>query len=237
MFRKLLTLVIVLAFVLTPLTVRASTDGQGITVKREVADKPSELDKDWPIVREEKIETIDPVTKEVQTHTLVVREIQYAQPVPCETTSAENSAPAVTCTINGERSFGDTSTVGSITSRIVHYTDKVCQGGNCVWNKPKRIEVWWTRTDSRWFASNAYIIWGCYACTICEGGSWDSAWTESPSWTPAWLNNTTSYTYIYTSSSFPGLYPYDGTGDRASIDSDAYYNWTYQGHMLANPGF
>lgn len=206
-------------------------------IKLEVADKGSNEDLNWPIIREERSVKTDKATNEVVVETLVVRMSPPGAKGPlCDEPLPESiMAAASSCVKTGVASFYRTMTVGKITIRVKHFTDAVCNGANCIWNRPTRMEVSWTRTDNRWFTTNAYVGWGCYACSVCTGGSWSSVWTSS-TWTPAWNGNNSSI-YIFTSSSYPAMYPFDGTGDRASGDSDAYENWSYRGHLQADPGF
>lgn len=203
-----------------------------------VTDKMSDIDADWTIISETWLTHEDPVTHQVVTNHHVIRESPpFAQPIPCPNPSA--LVPAITteaCEIVRQRTFEDNSSAGNITVVIKHITDKVCDGVNCVWYKPYKIEVQWARPDNRWFAVNAEVNWGCYGCSVCTGGTWEGMRTNGP-WMPEWQNDTLSYNYIFVDLAMPALLPFDGLTDRASIDADAYHNWTYQGHMAANAGF
>lgn len=135
-----------------------------------------------------------------------------------------------------ERSFTADMALNNVMMSVKHFTNFVCDDVNCVWNKPHRMEVQWTRPDNQWSVVNALIVWGCYGCTVCTGGTWDNVRTIGP-WIPGWQNATTSHNYVFVELGMPALLPFEGNTDRASAEADVYRNGHHQGHMFANPGF
>lgn len=212
-----------------------------LEVVQEVTLVPSDMDKDWPIVRIERTEEFDSVTETKYVSILIVRQSSMGSATSNKDSACMETTSLANCVKVDVASFYQTGTrsssTGWITSHVKHYADVICNGSDCVYKKPTKLETWWTRSGSNWRVTGAYAGWGCVGCVKCGGGAWQTVWIESPSYTPGWVNNTTSYTYTYTSTSYPGLYPYDSTTDRASMDSDAYEGWTFRGHMSVNPGF
>jgi hypothetical protein len=212
-----------------------------LEVVRFVTTAPTEVPADWPIVRTERTEQFDVETGTEYVEVLIVRHSPMSSSALADDANCVEAMPSANCVKTGGASFylyGTRSSAnGWITSHVNHWTDVICNGTDCVYRKPTKIEAWWTRSGTNWHASDAFAGWGCYGCLRCDGGTWQNVWIESPAYTPSWQNSTTSYTYVYTSDSYPGLYPYDGSTDRASMDSDAYEGWIFRGHMSVNPGF
>lgn len=217
------------------LSLEKKQENESPKVNVEIVDKPSDKDKDWPIIKTERNSWVDKDSDQTVTHILVVRE----SPADYQFEESEEVCEdylLTSCVKQGERTFTDSTTVGSITSHIKHWTDKICNGIDCNYNKPTKLEVWWIRSDTSWHASDAQVAWGCHGCVKCVGGDYEVVWYGDV-FTPSWQSSTTSYTTRYTSSSYPALLPWDSTTDRASVDSDAYKGWQYWGHMFANAGF
>lgn len=206
-----------------------------------VTTAPSDRDKDWPIVRTERAEKFDDVTGTNYLEVLIVRQSPMSSTTSVGDETCVEIIPLANCVKTATASFyltGTRSSAGGwITSHAKHWTDVICNGSDCVYKRPTKLEVWWTRSGTSWHASAAYAGWGCYGCSQCGGDSWQSVWIESPAYTPAWQNNTNSFVYVYTSTSYPGLFSWDSITDRASIDSDAYEGSINRGHMSVNPGF
>lgn len=205
----------------------------GITV--EVTDKMTEIDAEWPIIREERSTYVDAVTQAVVTNIRIIRESPpFAQPVPCPKPAV--AALTTACVEVNIRSSEEFSPASPIVLHVKHFVKKVCDDVNCVWRKPHQLHVQWLRTDARWFAANAHVEWGCHGCAVCGGSSWQEVWVSEP-WFPTWIDDTTSSLYVFTDTLTPGLLPYDGTAGRASANSEAYHNWDYQGQLVAEAGF
>ena len=246
--RKTFTLgavVIVLLLTITMASVAVATDG-GLQVSnpkivREVTTTLSEIDKDWPIVRIERTEEFDNETDTRYVTVLIVRQSPANFVSLNDDVACVDSTTLANCVKTNVKSYYETgqrsSATGWITSHVKHLTDIICYGIDCFYRKPTMLETWWTRSGPNWRATSAYAGWGCYGCAICGGGSWQYVWIQNPNFTPSWQNNTKSYIYVYNSTSYPGLFPWDFSTSRASMDSDAYEGWTFRGHMSVNPGF
>lgn len=235
-------LFVLLAFTLIwgDIAVVSATNGEPIEPVKQISTSPSNDDATWPIVRTERIEDFDNETGTRYVSVLVVRQSQANPSSDAETACLETSYLA-SCVKVDAASFTLTGTIsnggGWIRSHVKSYSDVMCNGSDCVYRKPTKIEAWWTRSGSTWTASGAFAGWGCYGCAVCGGGTWQTVWIESPAFTPAWQNSTQSYYYTYTSTSYPGLYPWDSIADRASMDSKAYQSGTFRGNLSVNPGF
>lgn len=203
--------------------------------------EPSNEDKDWPIVHVERSEYIDQETGVTYESVSIVR----LETIPTRNTENQSlcqNMSTMACTKSGGSTIYSYSFIiyngSSITSHLKSWFDYICtNNSNCIYRKPTKMEAWWTRTNTNWSAKNAFAGWGCYACSICEGGTWQSVWLENPKYIPAWQNSTMSFVYVYTSTSYPGLYPANGNEDRASMNSEAYYGTTQKGNFNLNPGF
>ncbi len=211
-----------------------------VQVTVNLISEPNSLGDDWPIVRSERTEYTDPKTGLRIVSRLVVRQsppgyLGSASNCPDPAKTPGLASPLLACGQNGDKIVEADSTLGGLTIHVKSFAHRYCDNGICQWYQPYELDVWWTRTSTSWSAQNALVYWGCYACTICGGGGYECVWSGS-SFTPNWQTSTRTVTYQHLSSNFPAMYPFDGTGDRASGENDAWQNFTYMGHMSVNSG-
>jgi hypothetical protein len=208
-------------------------DTQKQDVKVEVVMSVSDIDKDWPITKIEEVEWVDETSGDIRTTTLIFREsppsFEFISPEAC------GEIGFMACTQNGMTTVEAYTPLGSVRAYSKHTMYIYCNGGDCNYRKPHQLEVWWTRTNSNWRVQNAVVNWGCTDCLVCPSGSTNYIYTNGP-FTPTWFGNTTSVT-VYSQGNFSIQFPWDGTTDRASSDSDVYDGWLYKGHVHVNPGF
>jgi hypothetical protein len=227
-------MLIILLFPVKAFANEAFEEKVPIDVVLTVTDRPSDEDKDWPVVQTESYKTVNKDGLEV-TYTLVVRqkpEIGLTQ--ACSPLSdIEASLSGASCTQQSAQSFTRTVALGGVTSHVKHFATPYCSGTGCltIYYKPYRVEAWWTRTATSRTVSNAKHGWGCDACLECPNNNTINQVYNDPSFTPGWQNSTTTYTYNYTSTQFKIMKFLATSFPRSIVTSDVYNNGVKQGSI------
>lgn len=252
MFKKLLLLMILsmaLLFVPSqwaaaqgPDTEHASGKTKKVKVERtvEITNIDLQEDANWPIIRQEVKQLVNAASGETETYILTIRQSPAGyQPsaeqgaLDCSTTDGMVTIQS-TCNYQGSHSIHAQHLVAGVTSNIKHFADRYCRNNDCndEFFKPTRVQVWWNRWDADRSAKNAVVTWGCGGCNVCGGGSTTNVWRSNP-FNPGWQDNFTSFTYTYTSTTWPIMQGTIFQPVGAVIDADAFRLGSKQGHMTA----
>ena len=238
-----IAVVLLLALTASPPVAKGQAPVERRVVKEIVA-HPTDIDKDWPIIRVEREQFVDRVTGEVYWSEVVVRRSPpgYRPPrerlSPCtEISTAELQSHCIYQYTDSK--YRQDNHLGGIVAHNKQFADVFCKNG-CLDElyKAYRVELWWTRYDTTWKADNAQLAWGCEGCLTCDGADWSYVYRDGP-FTPAWRTATESWGYRYTSY-WPELQPFPDimTYIQANSDSDGYRrtgsgSWGFVGHMFA----
>lgn len=181
----------------------------GKEVIHTISEKPSEEDKDWPIIfhdttteRDEKGQLIV-----VETTIRELRELDASKDCPEDETKQANRA---NCTYYGATTIEQSALSSSgITAYVKHFAYKYCDGPDCSYYRPFKVERRWTRPNMSVSITNARLEWGCTTlCLICGTSDRTNAKYNSSSMTPGW-NNYNSYVYTTSISWFSQMQSLD----------------------------
>ncbi len=253
--RWILLALILLALVAQGSTGFAQSDNPPINVELTVVRDPAYVheDADWPIVRVERTERRDAETGDVYFTERVVRESPLGYPRrsvtgpkadACLVSAASASRSEVgvatyTCYYDGSiKSVTDADGhLGGITSWVKQYAEKWCRSDNgCVrLYKPYRVVMWWTRSNSSWWARDAWLEWFVNNSYDCQTNIWNGYYASS-TYIPGWSSSTQSYYYNYYGN-WPAIQLFDDFSfwmHAVARSKGMYGSSTFKGNMTAN---
>jgi hypothetical protein len=212
-------------FFVSPLYAQGNTDSKqdeitieivdGKEVVHTISEKPSEEDKDWPIIYHEITSQRDDETGEVYTLETIIREF-----IESDTSLSNKDCPEVvmkqmagsSCTYNGLNSGTQTASGTGVQATVKQFSYKYCNAGDCNYYQPYKVERSWWRQNSGYSITSAWLQWGCSGtCLVCSGGTTTVQYSNNPI-TVGWNNNNTSYIYTTSIGWFPIMQKVDMTG-------------------------
>lgn len=187
----------------------------GKEVIHTISAQPSEEDKDWPIVYHD-ISTM----RDNETGKEYRLETTYRELVGTNTSLSSKDCPedviqqinSSNCTYYGLHSGTQTASGWGVEATVKQFSYKYCDGIDCNYYKPYKVERSWWRQSTGYSITNAWLEWGCSGvCLVCGGGTTDVVYTSS-SITVGWSSDHDSNVYRTEINWFPIMQKVDVAG-------------------------
>ncbi len=173
----------------------------GHKVIKQIAYRPSEDDKHWPIVYSRKWSSIDVKTGEEIHYYMEIRRSpsKLLQQSKCNVSTNTTGMLTSNCHYKFSYHVYTEATRGWVTAHVKHYFHRYKRYGDTVpYYDPWKVEMWWTRGNASWTVKDARLEWGCESCWKCEDGWHGYVFWDGP-FDPGWNSNNTSWVYRYIS--------------------------------------